>query len=430
MRRNALLQSYQPSQGGYLSLADYWWSNRSARIAREKLGPDEDICHFHAHEEGPQTDLENIRNASRNRIGNDKVNPDFTVKWLDDTWLKYKGVLWRVGHFPSDSLECEDPLPQQCDEGWCLIILPSNEDGTAIARRMSEVTGDRFTVQETSNRPSMNPNGESLLSRLDLVGFGILGQSKAFLDHTVDAIFGTPTRARSPHHGCPLVVFLPSFAEHYAARQVPMSIDLAQRGTCGMILLENPLRGRRALPNSIDAERLRDLSQFLAFAVRSVSDTRSILHWIDEKIRPDRLCVGGLSIGASIATMSALTVKNLSVPTLPLCAFFPAASASSTWTHERSAMRPYVNPRLDREYIEEATAITDITTYPKLGEFDNVELLGARHDAIILGENTERLSEYLGCPIRWVRGGHVTGALLQQYEFMQAITRMVTKIST
>ncbi|KAF4696412.1 hypothetical protein FOZ60_000869 [Perkinsus olseni] len=427
--------------GGYVwhtqvnpKIRHYWWSNRSAKIAKQKFGLDGDLCHFYGEKGGVDSDLQNIRRAAKARVESDEVDPSFTMHWETDAWLRYGKVLWRVGHFPSSRLACDDPLPEACDRGWCLVILPGNDRGFEMAQRMSEVTDGRFEVKDSSVRPSMNPDGESLLSRLDLVGFGILGQSKICLDRFIDFIFalfsgGAKTPQTVPRtDGCPLVVFLPSFAEHYASRQVPMSLTLASRGICGMILLENPLRGRRAPPPSMSlhAECMHSVDQFLAFAARSVSDTRGLLHWIDSKIHPDRLCVGGLSIGASIATMSAVTLRNLAAG-LSLCAFFPASSASSTWTHERSAMRPYVNPKLDRGYIEEATAATDITTYPKPTALSSrVELLGARHDAIILGENTRRLSEYLDCPIRWVRGGHVTGALLQQHEFIQAITRAVS----
>lgn len=429
-KRNALVQSFS-QEGGYLSLADYWWSNRSARIAKRKLGLDGDLCHFYGEDDA--ADLNAIQEAAKSRVGEDVVDPDFTIRWEGDLWMRYKKVLWRVGYFPSRPLQCDDPLPRACDTGWCLVILPANDRGIEMAKRMSAATDDRFEVRESSTRPTMNPDGESLLSRLDLVGFGILGQSKIYLDRMLDYISTrlAGSKANTPHSSdgssssCPLVVFLPSFAEHYASRQVPMSITLASKGVCGMILLENPLRGRRS--HSVDGERLHSMGQFLAFAVRAVSDTRSILHWVDLNLAPDRLCVGGLSIGASIAIMSAITIRNLNTTPLSLCALFPAASASSTWTHERSAMRPYVNPVLERDYIEEATAATDITTYPKPANLSSsrVELLGARHDAIVLGDNTNKLSEYLGCPIRWVRGGHVTGALLQQYEFIQAITRAV-----
>ncbi len=221
----------------------------------------------------------------------------------------------------------------------------------------------------------------------------------------------------------PVCLLLAATAEEGFGRRRRFAAGLLDRGIA-VLSLENPYYGARRPRGQIGAALATVADQF-AMNLATVIEARALLAWL--RARGHR-CVGatGYSQGGMMAAFAA-TMVDFPVAVVPR-----GTGRSATAVFTRSALsRAFHWRRLAAEMgsVEEARRHfarclepVDVGLHPAPVAPECAILVSARSDGFVPPSETEALHRHWpGSELRWVKGGHLTAALLAGEAHVRAV---------
>lgn len=366
-------------------------------------------------------------------------------------------IATRQGKFPSPAFQGEfgKLLPKESHTAHVLLMQPIVEaDVNGLANAPSVVCqlGGLPSDEEIEKLPKPGFEGADSSTWTNV---------SPILDKIIEATvgfastFGRWRRGLSavPHEGAhfsksvskdriPLVVLLPSIGENNCKRCVRLAENLVERG-CAVILCENPMRGLRA-PEGYDGTS-ESVAEMVSGGYGVVQDSRHLIQHFSI-LGFERLVIGGLSMGGEMAALCAASLPNTE---LALVSMMGGDSARPVWTegclstvvHWQSLENDLVkqgfelskDQKAKRKFISQKLAVVldDLSgfyTYPGVCNKDLVLQVHSKADGFVLPSSATDLYKQNKGEIRWVPGGHVTGFITKQIDFLDAAVEVIKRL--
>jgi pimeloyl-ACP methyl ester carboxylesterase len=238
-------------------------------------------------------------------------------------------------------------------------------------------------------------------------------------------------RMLRPAAGAPRAVclhFAASGDQGFAMR-LRFAAPLLEQGIAAVVL-ENPYYGARRPPGQPGAA-LRTVADMVLMATAAVREGRSLLAWLEERGHR-RLGVAGYSMGGQMCAMVAITWPR----PLAVAALAPSDSPASVFTEGLLASHPCWDAlRRPGGTDEDARAELRrfLLRYAVSGQPPPVApraavVVANRRDAVVSPAEAERIAAHWGCELRWLKGGHVSAAILEHSAMRRAVADALARL--
>jgi hypothetical protein len=227
--------------------------------------------------------------------------------------------------------------------------------------------------------------------------------------------------------GGPQVVLMPGLCEAGPQDRMPLARALAQRGISSL-LLDSPLRGRRAPPQQPPEAPLAQLSDFVLQNAASAEEGRSLLAWLHSRGHR-RLAVAGTSHGGYLAAVAglrsdalvhvaALVSPHSGVPLL----LEGLAGGHCDWP---ALQRSCGGRQPVGELLRRLFALTSLEQLPLPRERQRLTWIAARNDRYVPRHVGERMQRHFGshAEVRWLPGGHISSRL-RRHHLVDAVAEL------
>jgi len=212
----------------------------------------------------------------------------------------------------------------------------------------------------------------------------------------------------------PMVLLLAATGEQGFTFRRRTSTSLLRRGI-GVLMLENPYYGARRPAGQMMAV-LRTVRDQFAMNTATVDEARALLSWLQRE-GYERIGASGYSQGGMMAAFaSALTPFPVAV--VPRAAgraampIFTQNALMRRFAWDKLA-EPFGGIEAARRYFASCLEAVDIGRFPAPRNPKLAIVVGSRHDRFVRPEEVEALHRHWdGADLRWVKAGHLTGAVL------------------
>ncbi|HEU4382575.1 MAG TPA: alpha/beta hydrolase family protein [Anaeromyxobacteraceae bacterium] len=196
------------------------------------------------------------------------------------------------------------------------------------------------------------------------------------------------------------------------------------------LVLENPYYGERR-PTGQPGAALRTVSDLVLMAAATVREGRSLLGWL-ERQGQGRLGVAGYSMGGQMAALVAATWPR----PLAMAALAPSDSPASVFTegllrsHPRwdALRRPDGSEDRARAELRQLFLRYAVSSLEPPVEPRAAVVVANRLDGVVPPAEAERIARRWGCELRWLEGGHVSGALVEQPALRRAVADAFSRL--
>jgi pimeloyl-ACP methyl ester carboxylesterase len=213
------------------------------------------------------------------------------------------------------------------------------------------------------------------------------------------------------------------------AMRLRFAAPLLDQGIAALVL-ENPYYGERRPPGQPGAA-LRTVSDMVLMATATVREGRSLLAWLEGQGHR-RLGVAGYSMGGQMCALVAVTWPRA----LAVAALAPSDSPASVFTegllrtHPRweALRRPGESDDRARAELRQFLLRYAVSGLPPPVEPRAAVVVANRQDGVVPSAEAERIARRWGCELRWLDGGHVSAALLEQPALRRAVAEAFARL--